>query len=315
MISITTAPEIWMARIAAFVFGLAFGSFLNVCIYRLPRGMSVVHPRSACPGCGAPVRSSDNIPVVSWLLLRGKCRDCKNPISIRYPIVELLNALLWLACIWHFGAGWAGIKFCVFSFLILGLIFTDADLKLLPDAMTLPGFWLGLLFSLLIPVDGPADLFVMMNPRTHYNSYLSPFVLVRLFSLVNALVGAAVGALFIWGVGALYKRIRGMEGMGFGDVKLMAMAGAFLGWELTMLTIVLGSLTGSVAGFSAMAEVYLKRKRRYAGRIDGHSKALHTAKLIMRHYQMPFGVFLGAMALFSFFFGERLVIWYMRLFL
>src|SRR5512142_560208 len=125
--------------IAIGLFGLAFGSFLNVCIYRLPRGLSVVAPRSACPNCGTPIRAYDNIPVLSWLLLRGRCRHCATPITFRYAAVELLTALLFGACYWHFGLTLSGLKFAIFGFLVLGLIFTDAETKLLPDALTLPG--------------------------------------------------------------------------------------------------------------------------------------------------------------------------------
>ena len=124
---------------AIFLFGLAFGSFLNVCIHRLPQGLSVVRPRSACPQCHAPIRAWDNIPVLSWLVLGGRCRDCKTPISPRYVFVELLTGLIFLACWLTFGPTLWTLKFCVFGFLLLGLIFTDAETKLLPDALSLCG--------------------------------------------------------------------------------------------------------------------------------------------------------------------------------
>ena len=129
---------------AIFVLGLAFGSFLNVCIYRLPRDLSVVRPRSACPGCERPIAAYDNIPVLSWLILRGRCRNCKTSISPRYLIVELLTGAIFLATYAHFGASLATLKYCAFGFLMLGLIFTDAETQLLPDKMTLPGLALGL---------------------------------------------------------------------------------------------------------------------------------------------------------------------------
>ena len=135
-----------------FLFGLAFGSFLNVCIYRLPRGLSVVAPRSACPKCKQPIAFYDNLPVLSWLILGGRCRHCKTKITPRYLLIELLTGLLFLACYWYFGLTLATLKYCVFGFLLLGLIFTDAETKLLPDKMTLPGLALGLVFSLLVPV-------------------------------------------------------------------------------------------------------------------------------------------------------------------
>src|SRR5207253_8005385 len=145
---------------AIFVFGLAFGSCLNVCVYRLPRDLSVVRPRSACPDCNQWIAFYDNVPVLSWLLLRGRCRHCKARISARYLIVELLTGALFLACYWHFGLTLAMLKYCVFGFLLLGLIFTDAETKLLPNKLTLPGLVLGLLFSLFVPVNDLASQFL-----------------------------------------------------------------------------------------------------------------------------------------------------------
>ena len=142
---------------AIFVLGLAFGSFLNVCIYRLPRELSVVRPRSACPGCERPIAAYDNIPVLSWLILRGRCRNCKISISPRYLVVELLTGAIFLATYAHFGNSLATLKYCAFGFLLLGLIFTDAETQLLPDKMTLPGLALGLAFSLVVPVNDLAS--------------------------------------------------------------------------------------------------------------------------------------------------------------
>lgn len=307
--SLPPSVETAFFAVSIFLFGLAFGSFLNVCIYRLPRGMSVVHPRSACPKCKSPVRAYDNIPVLSWLILGGRCRDCKNPISVRYPTVELMTGLLFLACFLVFGPTLATLKYCIFSFLILGLIFTDADLKLLPDAMTLPGLAIGLVFSFFVPVDGYAESLFQRMPTLPL-----PDLTWRLVSFANSLIGTAIGAFFIWSVGFAYEKLRGVEGMGFGDVKLMAMVGAFLGVKLTILTILLGSLTGSFGGVFAMIAVYFKRKARWARRTDAATRAKNSAQLIYRHYQMPFGIFLGAMALFCVFFGMPLVRWYMGMF-
>ena len=142
---------------AIFVLGLTFGSFLNVCIYRLPRDLSVVFPRSTCPGCHNLIRAYDNVPVLSWLILRGRCRHCKTHISPRYLIVEILTGAIFLACYAHFGASLATLKYCALGFLLLGLIFTDAETQLLPDKMTLPGLALGLLFSLVVPVNDLAS--------------------------------------------------------------------------------------------------------------------------------------------------------------
>src|SRR5581483_12096401 len=210
--------ELLIAIGIVLLLGLSFGSFLNVCIHRLPRGLSVVHPGSACPGCRRPIRPYDNIPVLSWLILRGRCRNCKARISPRYLVVELLTAVLFLACYLQFGLTLETLKFWAFSFLILGLIFTDAEHKLLPDAMTLPGIILGLAFSWVAPVDGLLELVL---PRLAPGA--SAAFSWRLLSFADASLGAAVGASFIYGVGAIYKSARGVEGMGFGDVKLMAM--------------------------------------------------------------------------------------------
>lgn len=296
--------------IAIFALGLIFGSFLNVCIHRLPRGLSVVHPGSACPGCGEAVRPYDNVPVLSWLLLGGKCRWCKAPISPRYLIVELLTGVLFLACYWQFGLTLAMAKYCVFTFLILGLIFTDAEHKLLPDAMTLPGLVLGLSFSLLVPVD---DLLSAVLPAVAPTGAAS--VSWRGLSLAEAMLGATSGASFIYGAGAIYKSARGVEGMGFGDVKLMGMVGAFLGVKLTILTIFAGSLVGSLCGLGTMLVVWFKRTRRRIRRqreplSAARQRAWQSARMVYRSYEMPFGVFLGSMAIAALFVGDAFLNWY-----
>jgi leader peptidase (prepilin peptidase)/N-methyltransferase len=298
---------------AIFFLGLAFGSFLNVCIYRLPLGLSVVTPRSACPGCKQPIAFYDNLPVVSWLLLRGRCRQCKARISPRYLLIELLTAALFLACYAYFGLTLATLKYCVFGFLLVGLIFADAETKLLPDKMTLPGLALGVLFSLLVPMHDMASEFL---PGILHLSFSSLFD-VRLFSLIDSLVGAAVGASFIYGAGAVYLRWRGAEGMGFGDVKLMAMVGAFLGIKLTIFTIFAASLTGSLFGLTTVMVVWIKRTQRFTRRLPtlqaARQRGWKSAQMVYRHYQMPFGVFLGSMALLALFAGNQFLNWYGRL--
>jgi leader peptidase (prepilin peptidase)/N-methyltransferase len=298
---------------AIFFLGLAFGSFLNVCIYRLPLGLSVVKPRSACPGCARPIAMYDNLPLLSWLILRGRCRQCKTKISPRYLFVELLTGALFLACYFYFGLTLATLKYCSFAFLLLGLIFTDAETKLLPDKMTLPGLLLGLLFSLVVPVNDLASQFVPWAVNLPFSGELS----AHLLSLLDSLLGAAVGASFIYGAGAIYLRWRGAEGMGFGDVKLMAMVGAFLGIKLTVFTIFTASLAGSLFGLTTVMVVWMKRTHRFMRRrTDGQAarrRGWQSAKMVYRHYQMPFGVFLGSMALLSFFFGNQFLRWYGRL--
>ena len=299
------------SAVAIFAFGLAFGSFLNVCIYRLPLDLSVVSPGSACPKCKRPIRFYDNIPVLSWLLLLGRCRKCKARISPRYLLVELLTASLWLACYAYFGMTLETLKYCVFGFLLLGLIFTDAETQLLPDKMTLPGLVLGLIFSLFVPVNDMASQFLPGLGSLPVSAEIS----WRLLSLADSLLGAAVGASFIYGAGAIYLRARGVEGMGFGDVKLMAMVGAFLGMKLTIFTLFTASIAGSLFGLSTVFVVWMKRTRRRIVRHhesvrEARRRAWESATIALRRHQMPFGVFLGGMAVVAFFFGNQFLHWY-----
>jgi leader peptidase (prepilin peptidase)/N-methyltransferase len=261
-----------------------------------------------------------NLPVVSWLILRGKCRACKQPISPRYLLIELLIGFLFLACYLHFGLTLAALKCAVLGYLLLGLIFTDAETKLLPDAMTLPGLALGILFSLVVPVNDLASRIMPGMVSTAMRGEIS----WRIWSLSDSLLGAAIGASFLYGAAAIYLRARGVEGMGFGDVKLMALIGAFLGTKLTVLTIFAASLTGSIFGLSTVLAVWMKRIRRIEARRtpsnissrispdEARRRAWHSARLALRYYEMPFGVFLGGMALLSFVFGNRLLHWYWR---
>lgn len=303
--------------VATFALGLCFGSFLNVCIYRLPRGQSVVAPRSACPHCGDLIPLYHNVPVLSWLILRGRCRACKQPISPRYLLIELLTGLLFLSCYAHFGLTLAALKCAVLGYLLLGLIVTDAETKMLPDAMTLPGLAMGIAFSLVVPVNDLASRIIpgMVSPAMRGE------ISWRMWSLSDSLLGAAVGASFLYGAAAIYLRARGVEGMGFGDVKLMALIGAFLGTKLTVLTIFAASLTGSLFGLSTVLAVWMKRLRRNRNRNksrtpgtpdDARRRAWQSARLALRYYEMPFGVFLGGMAILSFLFGNRLLHWYWR---
>jgi leader peptidase (prepilin peptidase)/N-methyltransferase len=296
---------------AIFVLGLAFGSFLNVCIYRLPRDLSVVRPRSACPECERPIRAYDNIPVLSWLILRGRCRNCQAFISPRYLIVEVLTGAIFLACYAHFGASLATLKYCAFGFLLLGLIFTDAETQLLPDKMTLTGLALGLILSLVVPV---YDLASQILPGL-VSLPVSSDVSWHLLSLTDAVLGAIVGASFIYGAGAIYLRARGVQGMGFGDVKLMAMVGAFLGAKLTIFTLFSASIAGSLFGLGTVLAVWIKRtrrrmKRHHESAAQARRRAWGSAAIALRRHQMPFGVFLGSMAMVSLFYGNRFLQWY-----
>jgi len=313
---------------AVLLFGLLLGSFLNVCIHRLAlrcysdeelaaqdlsrKELSIVSPPSACPKCHHPIRWYDNIPVVSWLVLGGRCRDCKAPISPRYAAVELLTGLLFLGCYAAFGLSLAALKFCIFSFLILGLIFTDAEHKLLPDSLTLPGLVLGMVFSTIVRVDNSVTLLLTAWMKIPFPSW-------QWASVMDAALGAMVGASFIYGAGAIYYHARGVEGMGFGDVKLMAMVGAFLGVKLTVLTIFAASLTGTFFGVGTMLVVWMRRTRRRLARTHedlrrARRRAWRSARIVYRRYEMPFGVFLGSMAVLAVFFGNTVFAWYMSLY-
>lgn len=297
-------PTVFFVAAAA-LFGLLFGSFLNVCIYRMPRGLSVVAPRSACPNCKTPIAAFDNIPVVSWILLGGKCRHCKAPITARYAAVEALTAVMFATCAWYFPAPIEAVKYMVFSFLLLGLIFTDCENRILPDALTLPGFVIGLVFSLFVPLNGFLEYL-----------YADRFSW-RVLSFSDALLGALLGGGFIWAVGELYFQFRGIEGMGFGDVKLLLMIGAFVGPRLTLFTICASSVTAAVIGLLMFPAILRRRrnaislKRRFPNEHERREEAYSSA---MRCMRLPFGSFLGASAIFSSFYGERILQWYLAFF-
>ena len=294
-----------------FAMGLVFGSFLNVCIYRMPRGLSVVRPGSACPHCGKAIRFYDNVPVLSWMILGGRCRACKARITPRYAAVELITGLFFLLCYWHFGLTLAALKCVILGFLLLGLIFTDAETHLLPDKLTLPGFAAGVIFSLVVPVN---DLLSLALPGV-FQLPVSADVSWRVFSFLDSLLGAATGAGFLYGVGAAYFRWRRVEGMGFGDVKLMAMIGSFLGLRLTILTMATAALGGCFFGLWTILVVWIKRTQRrkhvfHEAGPDARRHAWASALVALRRHQMPFGVFLGSMGLVAFFLGEPFLRWY-----
>jgi leader peptidase (prepilin peptidase)/N-methyltransferase len=225
--------------------------------------------------------------------------------------VELLTGSLFLACFLRFGPSLDTSKFCTFSFLLLGLIFTDAEHKLLPDSLTLPGVALGLLFSLLVPVDNFAS---HLLPDSLWAPLASP-IAWRLQSLLDSAIGALVGASFLYGVAVAYLRLRGIEGMGMGDVKLMALIGAFLGTRLTIFTLFLATLVASLVGLGTILAVWLKRTRRHMSRqretgAHARRRAWRSAQLILRGYEMPFGSYLGSMAVIALFFGDAFIRWY-----
>ena len=268
---------------AAAVIGLCVGSFLNVVIHRLPKMMErgwadqcaelagrepeakprydLVVPRSACPACGHAITAIENVPVVSWLALRGRCRACKAPISPRYPVVELVAGALAVAAVWQFGAGWKGLAACAFLWTLLALAFIDADTQLLPDDLTLPLLWGGLV----------ANLFGLFVP------------------LASAVIGAIAGYLVLWAVYWLFKLVRGKEGMGYGDFKLLAALGAWLGWPMLPQIVLVSSVLGAVGGILMIV-------------LKGRDKAV----------PLPYGPWLAGAGAVALFFGPAINAMYLR---
>ncbi len=244
----------------AFLFGLLIGSFLNVCVFRLVRDLSVVTPRSFCVECEKTIAWYDNIPVVSYLILRGRCRQCQAKISIRYPVVELSTGLAFGLCVAVFGVTLMAVKYAVFSALLIGLIATDFEELILPDEFTLGGTVAGLVFSLFIPMEPGIISFFL--PHT-----LNP----RWFSLAESVFAAAFFSGLFWLASWIYEKVRHREGMGFGDVKMIAMIGAFLGISGSELTLLVGGALGVAVGGG-----YILMARKKAA-----------------EYELPYGSFLG----------------------
>lgn len=239
--------------------GLSIGSFLNVVIHRLPRGRSIVFPPSACPSCGARIRWYDNVPLAGWLVLRGRCRDCRAPISIRYPAVELVTMLAFLACYWRFGPEWLLLPRLLLTAALVALFAIDLEHQLLPNAITVPGIAIGVLCSLVLPP-----------------------------GLRESLIGVALGGGVLWAIGEAWYRLRHVEAMGFGDVKMLAMVGAFLGWKMVVVTFVLSSLLGGT--FAAI---------------------LLAARKTTLTSVIPFGTFLAVAAFIAALWGESMMNWYL----
>lgn len=234
-----------------FVFGLLMGSFLNVVIHRLPvmlertwrrealllegkeppteEPYDLIRPRSACPACKAPITALQNIPVVSWLALKGRCASCQAPIRARYPMVELLTAVLSAIVAWRFGFGWTTAAALVLTWMLVALAFIDIDTQLLPDSLTLPLLWLGLLVAVVLPHTEGARLPV---------------------DLRSAVIGAIAGYLSLWSIFHVFRLLTGKEGFGYGDFKLLAALGAWLGWQMLLPIIITSAVVGTVVGIS-----------------------------------------------------------------
>jgi leader peptidase (prepilin peptidase)/N-methyltransferase len=218
--------------VIAGIFGSLIGSFLNVCIYRIPRGISIVWPSSRCPSCNQPVRAWDNIPLLSYLMLGGLCRHCRKRIPFRYPLVEALNATFSVVLLWRFGPGWPFLVYFLFCSALIVITFIDLDFQIIPDRITLPGIPIGLLAgSLLLP---------------------DPFLRAAALGWRGSVIGAISGFLFFYAVAIAGEKVFRIEAMGGGDIKMMAMVGGFLGWKGIILTTFLGSLFGSIIGILLM---------------------------------------------------------------
>jgi leader peptidase (prepilin peptidase)/N-methyltransferase len=263
----------------AFFAGLLIGSFLNVCIFRLPRDLSVVRPRSFCPGCEKTIAWYDNVPVLSYLLLRARCRHCGQRIPLRYPLVELATGAAFALCVAGLGLSAAALKYAVFSAILITLTASDLEERILPDEFTIGGTVIGILFSAFVPLD-PGFVFLILP------SAVDP----RWKSVGESVLGAGLVSGIIWFVGWIYQKVRHREGLGLGDVKMISMIGAFLGLKLGLLTLIAASLLGSATGL-----IYI----------------LVTGKDAST-YELPFGSFLGLAALSVAMFGKVIVGWYSR---
>lgn len=274
----------WLSTLFAGILGLLIGSFLNVVIHRLPimlqresdnyvameSGREMPHsspynlltPRSACPQCGHPIGALENIPVLSYLYLHGRCSQCRTPISARYPIVEISTAILSAFAIWHLGSGVAGLAALPFLWVLVALTMIDADTQLLPDSLTLPLLWGGLLINLQA-------------------TYVP---------LSQAVIGAAAGYLALWSIYWAFKLLTGKEGMGYGDFKLLAALGAWLGWSMLPLIVLLSSLLGAIVGISLM-----------------------IFKKIRRENPIPFGPYLAVAGIIALFWGQSIIHHYLLL--
>jgi leader peptidase (prepilin peptidase)/N-methyltransferase len=255
----------WFLWTLAFCLGASIGSFLNVCIYRIPADESVIRPASRCQGCQTPIAWYDNIPIVSWVILRGHCRRCRQAIAVRYPFVEAATGALALLALWRLGATPAALVAFAFTAALLLITFIDLDHLFIPDEVSLPGVLVGLALSAL------------------------PYGI----GLANSAIGAALGGGLLWLVAWSYERSTGTEGMGLGDVKLLAMIGAFLGWQAIPVVLVVASIGGSVAGIAVIFGARGRRNLARVRRLFGWGAVLPFIRRAARRTAIPFGPFLA----------------------
>jgi leader peptidase (prepilin peptidase)/N-methyltransferase len=270
-----------MLYIFTFLFGGVVGSFINVCIFRIPQGKSLISPLSHCPLCKSPIKAYDNIPIVSYFTLGGKCRACKAPISIRYPLVEAMMASLSLCLMLKFGLSPSFFTSFILIAALITVSFIDLDHRIIPDVISFPGIILGLVVSFIKPAD--------------HNDFLVRFVFKTVKGAANmatldSLLGIFIGGGLLYAVAVLFFWVTKKEGMGGGDIKLLAMIGAFLGWSSTVFTILVSSLLGSLVGISLM-----------------------LAKGTDSKYAIPYGPFLSIGAVIYLFFGREIIRWYLHL--
>lgn len=281
--------EWFFALTFIFALGAIIGSFLNVVIHRLPLDESIAFPASHCPVCNAPIKPYDNVPILSWLVLGGRCRSCRSPISARYPFVELLTATVFAAIYWHDGLSPILPIHLLFGAALVALVFIDAEHMYLPDVINYPGLIIALLVRLLFPLllgIAPFDD-VQRLPLSELNL---PLWTVSLF---GAVLGAIAGGGSLWAVGEIWKRLRNVQAMGLGDVKMMAMVGALLGWRLTLLSIFLAALVGAAIGIG---------------------QAIYKKDFNLQS-KLPFGIYLGLGSLLSLLVGNTLINWYFDTFI
>ena len=267
------------------VFGAIIGSFLNVVIHRLPEEESIVFPNSRCPSCGAAIGWFDNIPIFSYVILAGRCRKCKEGISVRYPAVELLTALIYAAVSWHDGFSLVLPFDLIFVSALVALIFIDAEHMILPNAITYPGMIFVLVARIMIPLATNTPHFDDLGALTGGLFHGLPLWAA---SLIGAVIGGLIGGGSLWLMGWTWEKLRGIEAMGLGDVKMMFMVGAYLGWRLTILTIFMGVLSGSLIGIALMVR-----------------QGRQNMQMLL-----PFGVFLGIGAVAALLIGPQIVEWY-----
>jgi leader peptidase (prepilin peptidase)/N-methyltransferase len=272
-----TAYFVALVLLPVFVIGASIGSFLNVCISRWPAELSVVKPRSRCPKCERPIAWHENIPVISWLILRGKCRGCQLPISMQYPAVELLVALGWVACVITFDVTFEALRVAIFGTILFGIAVTDAKHYLIPDGFTISG---------LVLMLGMAAANFFIGETTHFAA------------LWPAILGACVGAGAITIIGWLAEVAMKREAMGFGDTTLMAVVGAALGSERALLTIIGGAFVGALFFLVFVGPVVWLRSRKRGTEFE--------------FPDVPFGVFLAPAAMLALLWGDRLIVWYMQ---